>query len=103
MNPQPKNKPIRSKHYLEWVRKLYCVNCYRCPGAIDVVPHHVRMGHTGGMGTKPGDNHSVPLCVDCHNELHQIGERRFWQGNAKDPHAIASKMWAIWTKKPWEG
>lgn len=39
--------------------------------------HHVRTGNTGGMGLKPSDRHTVPLCPAHHLELHNDGVRTF--------------------------
>jgi len=31
------------------------------------------------MGFKSGDDKTVPLCGDCHNLQHRIGEERFYK------------------------
>jgi len=67
-------KLYRSKTHLAWVRTLPCVRCGRFP--CDAA--HVRIGTDGGMGLKPSDQYTVPLCRTCHRHQHQIGERRFW-------------------------
>lgn len=43
-----------------------------------VVPHHLTFAGTG-MGTKPGDDFTVPLRQERHQQLHQKGERSFWK------------------------
>lgn len=31
------------------------------------------------MGGKCCDSRCIPLCVDCHAEVHQIGNKAFWR------------------------
>lgn len=65
MNPQPKEKPYRSKKYLEYIRGLKCTICYR-----PAEPHHVRREWLGaGMSQKPTDLACVPRCRGCHELL----------------------------------
>jgi hypothetical protein len=99
VNPQPKQKRLRDKKYLEWLRSLWCCNCYRAGSEnVQVVAHHIRIGTNGGTGIKPGDNHCVPLCVDCHADLHQIGEATFWENAAKNPHEVSNQFWSRYNK-----
>jgi hypothetical protein len=89
-----KEKRLRDKGYLKYLRTKPCCNCYRIASDwLDVVPHHIRMATGGGVGVKPGDNHCVPLCVDCHSDLHQHGEKTFWHNCAIDPHKVAQFHW----------
>lgn len=67
----------RNKNYLDFVRSLPCCKCGR-PGPSD--PHHVRSSAHAGIGIKPSDTRSIPLCggiSGCHQRLHSLGERRF--------------------------
>lgn len=41
------------------------------------VAAHVRVNTDSGMGTKPSDEWTVPLCDGHHKEQHQIGHRAF--------------------------
>lgn len=64
----PKEKPWRSRAYLEYVRSQPCCACGACVG--------VQASHHGphGIATKPGDERAVPLCATCHlGEYHQRG------------------------------
>ena len=73
-----------SEKYKSWIRLLPCLAC----GDYHSVPHHVRLPGHCGMGQKPDDLFCVPLGqIPCHNELHNIGEMRFW-----DQHNIDIKM-----------
>ena len=70
----PKRK--RNKAYLAFISQLPCIRCGK-PGPSE--PHHVRLGHNGGMGRKPDDSRALPLCHECHiHNLHQHGEGEFW-------------------------
>lgn len=64
-----------SKEYLAFVRKSECLIGRRCFG--DIVPHHLRSSSNSGIGMKPDDYFSVPMCFLHHNETHQIGQRTF--------------------------
>lgn len=55
-------------------RNLSCAKC----GKLKPQSAHIRTGTFGGMGIKPNDKWTVPLCDTCHREQHQIGETRFW-------------------------
>ena len=60
----PKNKPHRNKKYLDFIRSHPCVMC----GNPQTVPHHVRRSYWGaGMGVKPHDYVTLPVCVRCHD------------------------------------
>lgn len=39
-----------------------------------VVAHHLLRAGDHSMGSKAGDNHSVPLCYLCHADLHAWGD-----------------------------
>jgi hypothetical protein len=65
----------RSTAHCNHVRKHACVNCGTV-AAIEVA--HVRIGSDAGIGRKPSDDRSVPLCRDCHRDQHTRGERSFW-------------------------
>lgn len=61
---------------------------------------HVRFGdvdfgkHETGAARKPGDQWTVPLCVDHHVHQHAMGERAFWIAVARvDPLTVAALLW----------
>lgn len=64
----------RNPDHLSWIRTLSCT----VPGCTDPsVAAHVRQGTGGGMGLKPPDEWSVPLCHAHHSEQHAIGHLAF--------------------------
>ena len=65
-DPKPR-KPIKDPEYLKWVRSERCLFCgeYVAGNA-----HHVRFGHSAGIGTKPDDYRTIPLCSSCHDDAH---------------------------------
>ncbi len=67
---------MKNKKHLKHVRTLPCVVCFNN----DTVAHHIRTPWSSGMGIKSPDIMTLPLCVSCHAELHQMGENRFWLG-----------------------
>lgn len=63
---KPKRRRWVNRTYTDWVKRQPC-ECCRRP-ADD--PHHV-IGHgMGGTATKAHDLFVIPLCRECHDELH---------------------------------
>jgi hypothetical protein len=62
--------PHRSRAHLAFVRGQRCAVC-PCPAA--EAHHAFRRAGGGGVGLKGCDLLAVPLCVDCHRELHDTG------------------------------
>ncbi len=62
--------------------------CAMCGSTTNIEAAHVRMGSGAGMGQKPDDWRTTPLCagphsnidghLGCHNRQHVIGEPLFW-------------------------
>jgi hypothetical protein len=50
---------------------------------------HVRRGTDGGMGLKPSDGFTIPLCASHHRAQHQVGERRFEEQHSLNMRALA--------------
>jgi hypothetical protein len=69
-------KPYRSKRHLAYIREQHCAACGAWPPNQAA---HYRLGTDGGMGMKPSDFYTIPLCLTCHDRQHK-GERTFWQG-----------------------
>lgn len=62
--------PHRSRKHLAFVRGQRCAVC-QYPA---VEAHHAfRRAGGGGVGLKGCDLLTVPLCHDCHRELHETG------------------------------
>lgn len=67
---QKKFGPVRDENYKDWIRKHACCVCGR--NAPSEASHH---GHhaPGGMGQKPADKRTIPLCSSDHRAWHQHG------------------------------
>lgn len=57
----------RDEAWLQHVRKQPCAGCSAYPPS---EAHHFMPGRSG-MGRKPDDLFTVPLCRDCHESFHQ--------------------------------
>lgn len=70
----------RSPAHRAFVRSFHCAMC-----GVDapIECAHVRIAGNGGMGFKPADWDTVPLCRDCHADQHTRGERTFWREYAE--------------------
>jgi hypothetical protein len=91
--------PLRDKRHLEAIRACPCLFCAR-----QAEPAHIRFSMFGekpptGLGTKPGDNWTVPLCPDHHrsgaNAQHKSGERGWWERMGVDPLKVAKALYAV--------
>jgi hypothetical protein len=82
----------RRAQHLAFVRELPCVACGK---AAPSDAAHVRTGTDGGVGMKPGDRYTVPLCTGCHAKQHRIGELSFWSALRFDPLNVAFQLWTV--------
>ena len=89
-----KSKPNlrRRVQHLAFVRQLPCVACGK---AAPSEAAHVRTGTDGGVGVKPRDRYTVPLCTVCHAKQHRIGELTFWSALRIDPVNVALRLWTV--------
>jgi len=55
----------------------------------DVVAAHIRWGSGAGMGQKPSDSLTVPLCFMHHGYQHQKGELYFWGDKLQEAKDLA--------------
>lgn len=63
----PKEKRWRSDKYIKWIKDQPCYIC----GRDGVDPHHIiGVGHLGGTATKAPDWATIPLCRQCHTNMH---------------------------------
>ena len=78
---KPKQKREREPDYLALVRRCPCLACDADPAGEAA---HVRMANSGsqkpitGIGIRPDDCWTLPLCPTCHDEQHALGEETFW-------------------------
>lgn len=90
----------RSQAHRDWVRGFTC--CI-CGSSTNIEVAHVRMGSGAGVGQKPDDWRTVPLCagpfsskdgqLGCHDRQHVIGEPTFW-ANAEKAGVVLDKLLA---------
>jgi len=81
---------VRDKDHLKFVASLPCVVCARTPAQA----HHVRHAQPRAMGSKAGDEWTVPLCNIHHRAKHDAGdEEDWWSGFDIDPLGEAEKLW----------
>ena len=73
-----KQRRWRNKRYLAWVRSLPCSHCTAEPAGH---AHHLIAVGDGIMGEKAPDSDSMPLCEECHRQVHA------------DPHAYPQERW----------
>ena len=62
-NQRVKLSPYRDKRYLQYIRDKGCVICGQ-----PSIAHHIRRSYWGsGMGIKPHDYVTIPLCNNHHD------------------------------------
>ena len=98
---KPRGGRERDPAHLDKVRRLPCLVC-RAPGPSQAA--HVRYGDSAhgkpptGLGAKPSDKWTVPLCARCHQDgpdaQHKSGERAWWARRWIDPVAVAKALHA---------
>lgn len=83
--------------YLALIRRCPCISCDTDPARVAA---HIRYPRPGqpptGIGVKPSDRDSTPLCPRCHTDApgaqHTRGEREWWAALGIDPHALADDL-----------
>ncbi len=70
MNPQPKTKTPRDAKYLVFLRSL---PCSVCGSEYSGQSHHTE---TGGISLVGSDYSAVPICLNCHRDIHQHCSKR---------------------------
>lgn len=89
----------RDADYLAMVRTLPCLKCGMEPSeAAHVRFASAAFGKSSGLGKKPNDSATVPLCSGCHrldrDAQHNRGEREFWAALNINPLLVAEKLYA---------
>ena len=81
--------------HLAAIRQLPCLICRRSP----VEACHVRMSTPGkpnaGIGARPDDSATVPMCHEHHMEQHGEGERNFYDRIGIDALKLASALYRV--------
>ena len=93
MTDVPKSPPLRDKAHLARIRAMRCICCDAPPPSEAA---HLRIGHVVGMGQKPPDDLTVPLCHEHHMKEHSMGPLLFWKTRlATDEVLMAKAMHAL--------
>lgn len=96
LRPKRRPDPRRASQHLAFIRQLECMACGH-PAPSEAA--HVRSSGDGGVGMKPGDRFSVPLCAVCHRtgkrSQHSIGEVAFFASLNIDPVDTALRLWTV--------
>lgn len=89
----------RDDTHLEAIRQLPCLACSVDPCGEAA---HLRLGDheagkaNPGIGRKPDDKFSLPLCHACHMEQHRGNELEFWRSRGiVDPLKIAATLYRL--------
>ena len=92
--------PIRAtmaKKHLNFIRSLPCVIC---GDNTATEACHVRMSDAriakpeSGIGRKPPDYFTVPMCSKHHRQQHEGSERKWWENQLLDPVIISLALYA---------
>ncbi len=87
-----------SEKHLDFVRSLPCIVC---GDNTSTEAAHIRYGdprvakRRTGMGEKPHDRWTIPLCGEHHRLQHKQNENLFWFNARIDPILSALALWAV--------
>jgi hypothetical protein len=93
-----RNTRIEEPTHLQAIRKLPCLRC-GVEGFTEAA--HVRMTNSAankrsGLGVKPDDRWTVPLCAGCHqrdpDSQHNVGELTFWHHVGLNPLLVCEAL-----------
>lgn len=87
----PKRQPLRDRRYLNSFCGRSCWNCGS--GDDTVIGAHIRWGQEGGIGLKPSDDLTVPLCWRCHAEQEANPGPLWWAQMVKNMARLAYQQW----------
>jgi hypothetical protein len=85
------------REHLNFIRGLRCLICGTRK---DVEAAHIRAAspaygkRSTGVGEKPSDTFTLPLCRAHHAEQHRCAELTFWKHHNIDPFAVALSLFA---------
>jgi hypothetical protein len=93
--PDIKAPRVKDEAHLSFVRQLPCVLCMKPSEACHVRFSDARYGTHTGMGRKPNDAFTVPMCRDHHIQQHSGSEVAFWEDLGIDAHALALSLYMV--------
>lgn len=85
---QQRRPRVKDEKYLAWIRSY---SCLLCENNVEVEACHVRLEdplvdkRETGMGEKPDDRWTLPLCGYHHRDQHRGGEQQFWNRHRVNP------------------
>lgn len=82
--------------HLDFIRQLPCLCCLNniCTEAAHVRFSDARAAKVNpGVGRKPDDKWTVPLCGDHHRKQHSMDEDEFWSHEGIDPIFVAMALY----------
>lgn len=91
-------EPHEDAGHLRLIRKLPCLACGAEPAEAAHVRYsdHARGRINPGMGRRPPDRDTVPLCPKCHRMgkrcQHDGNERIWWEQHHVNPHDVATAL-----------
>ena len=80
---------------------IRCLPCLVCGDNTSTECCHIRFSDARigkinpGVGQKPHDKFSAPLCNRHHREQHMGNEQKFWQDRGIDPILIALALYSV--------
>jgi hypothetical protein len=86
------------EQHLAFIRRLPCIVCHDNTGTQAA---HVRMSDARiakinpGVGAKPDDKYTLPLCGECHAKQHSMNELKFWEYRNIDPVLMALALYSV--------
>ena len=87
-----------NKKHCDFIRSLPCLLC-KNNTATECA--HIRMADPRiakpitGIGIRPDDKFTLPLCSSCHRKQHHGGERKFWEVTGIDPLLVALALYSV--------
>ena len=85
--------------HLKFIRTLPCIVCGDDSATVDRDAAHIRMPdmtvgkNNPGIGQKPHDFFTLPLCRECHTLQHGMNEGSFWDMYGIDPIKTAAVLY----------
>jgi Protein of unknown function (DUF968) len=87
-NARPRR--VLNRDHLRFVASRPCLVCGRAPCR----PHHIRFAQVRALGSKAGDQWTVPLCNTHHRALHDVGDKQeWWSAQGIDPMGETESLW----------
>ena len=89
---------MKSPKHLDFIRSLPCIVC---GDNTSTEAAHVRFADLRaakpitGIGIKPDDCWTMPLCGKHHREQHTVSERVFWKRYSMDAIFICLALWRV--------